>query len=62
MTADEEDKFIVAQANEPLDEDGSFVRRKVMARYRDEFHEIDRFKSAASWTFRRRWSFRLQQQ
>ncbi len=41
MTADQEDEFIVAQANEPLDEDGHFVRRKVMARYRDEFHEID---------------------
>ena len=41
MTADQEDEFIVAQANEPLDEDGRFMRRKVMARYRDEFHEID---------------------
>ena len=41
MTADQEDEFIVAQANEPLDENGHFVRRKVMARYRDEFHEID---------------------
>ena len=41
MTADQEDEFIVAQANEPLDEEGYFVRRKVMARYRDEFHEID---------------------
>ncbi len=41
MTADQEDEFIVAQANEPLDENGYFVRRKVMARYRDEFHEID---------------------
>ncbi len=41
MTADREDEFIVAQANEPLDENGHFVRRKVMARYRDEFHEID---------------------
>ena len=44
MTADEEDEFIVAQANEPLDEEGRFVRRKVMARYRDEFHEIDNAK------------------
>ena len=44
MTADEEDEFIVAQANEPLNEDGSFARRKVMARYRDEFHEIDNSK------------------
>ncbi len=44
MTADQEDEFIVAQANEPLDEDGRFMRRKVMARYRDEFHEIDNSK------------------
>ena len=44
MTADQEDEFIVAQANEPLDEDGRFIRRKVMARYRDEFHEIDNSK------------------
>ena len=44
MTADEEDEFIVAQAYEPLDEEGRFVRRKVMARYRDEFHEIDNSK------------------
>ena len=42
MTADQEDEFIVAQANEPLDENGYFVNRKVMARYRDEFHEIDK--------------------
>ena len=44
MTADQEDEFIVAQANEPLDEDGRFMRRKVMARYRDEFREIDNSK------------------
>ncbi|MDD6276198.1 MAG: DNA-directed RNA polymerase subunit beta [Clostridia bacterium] len=41
MTADKEDDFIVAQANEPLDENNCFVHKKVMARYRDEFHEID---------------------
>ena len=44
MTADQEDEFIVAQANEPLDENGYFVNRKVMARYQDEFHEIDKSK------------------
>ena len=44
MTADQEDEFIVAQANEPLDENGYFTNRKVMARYRDEFHEIDKSK------------------
>ena len=42
MPADVEDEFIVAQANEPLDEEGRFARPKVNARYRDEFLEIDR--------------------
>ncbi len=41
MTADTEDDFIVAQANEPLDENNRFVRPKITARYRDEFIEID---------------------
>ena len=44
MTADQEDDFIVAQANEPLDENNCFKKKKVMARYRDEFHEIDNAK------------------
>ncbi len=42
MPADVEDDFIVAQANEPLDEDGHFVRERVNARHRSEFLEIDR--------------------
>ncbi|MCQ2478333.1 MAG: DNA-directed RNA polymerase subunit beta, partial [Clostridia bacterium] len=41
MTADEEDDYIVAQANEPLDEKGYFVRKKVNARYRDGFQEVE---------------------
>ncbi|MCQ2451065.1 MAG: DNA-directed RNA polymerase subunit beta, partial [Clostridia bacterium] len=41
MTADEEDNFVVAQANEPLDEKGFFVRSKVNARYRDGFQEVE---------------------
>ncbi len=41
MTADVEDEYIVAQANEPLDEQGRFARKKVNARHRDEFLEID---------------------
>ena len=41
MTADTEDEFIVAQANEPLDENNRFVKPKITARYRDEFLEID---------------------
>ncbi|MBR5922984.1 MAG: DNA-directed RNA polymerase subunit beta [Clostridia bacterium] len=39
MSADEEDEYVVAQANEPLDENGFFMRKKVNARYHDEFHE-----------------------
>ncbi|MBR2731807.1 MAG: DNA-directed RNA polymerase subunit beta [Clostridia bacterium] len=42
MTADTEDEYIVAQANEPLDENHRFVREKIAARHRDEFLEIDR--------------------
>ena len=41
MTADEEDDFVVAQANEPIDENGMFVNKKVNARFRDEFMEVD---------------------
>ena len=44
MTADTEDDFIVAQANEALDENNCFVRQKITARFRDEFIEIDRSK------------------
>ncbi|MBR5768702.1 MAG: DNA-directed RNA polymerase subunit beta [Clostridia bacterium] len=42
MTADVEDEYIVAQANEELDEQGRFVRPRVTARYRDEILEVDR--------------------
>ena len=41
MTADEEDEYIVAQANEPLDENGCFVNKKVNARYLDGFQEVE---------------------
>lgn len=42
MTADEEDDYIVAQANEPLDEKGRFANPKVNGRYRDQFVEVER--------------------
>ena len=42
MTADMEDDYIVAQANEPLDEDGRFLNQKVNGRFRDEFVEVER--------------------
>ncbi len=41
MPADTEDDYIVAQANEPLDENGRFVRNRVNARIRSEFVEIE---------------------
>ncbi len=40
MTADVEDNYYVAQANEPLDENGRFVHKRVVGRYRDEFVEL----------------------
>ncbi|NLC16782.1 MAG: DNA-directed RNA polymerase subunit beta [Clostridiales bacterium] len=44
LAADDEDNFIIAQANEPLDENQWFARPRVMARYMDEIAEIDRNK------------------
>ncbi|MDD6396485.1 MAG: DNA-directed RNA polymerase subunit beta [Firmicutes bacterium] len=41
MPADIEDEFIVAQANEPLNPDGTFVKPRATARYRGEFLEIE---------------------
>ncbi len=40
MTADVEDEYIVAQANEPLDEEGRFARPRVNVRYRDTVQEV----------------------
>ena len=42
LTADEEDKFRVAQANEPIDEDGYFVNKTVSGRYREETTSFQR--------------------
>ena len=44
MTADVEDNYVVAQANEPLDEEGRFARPRVNARCRDSILEIEREK------------------
>ncbi|MCQ2464347.1 MAG: DNA-directed RNA polymerase subunit beta [Oscillospiraceae bacterium] len=41
MTADVEDNYVVAQANEPLTEEGRFARTRVNARYRDKILECD---------------------
>ena len=44
VTADEEDKYIVAQANEPLDEENKFINKRVKIRHQDEIIEIEREK------------------
>ena len=41
MTADEEDNYHVAQANEPLDEEGHFIHKNVSGRYREETQEYE---------------------
>ncbi len=42
MTADEEDQFVVAQANEKLDENNRFINKRVIARDKAEIIEVDR--------------------
>ncbi len=42
LTADEEDNFIVAQANEPLDENGYFVNNNVTGRFREETSQFEK--------------------
>ncbi len=40
FTADEEDKYIIAQANEPLNDKGKFLNSKIKVRFRDELMEV----------------------
>ena len=42
LTADEEDNFVVAQANEPLDDDGHFIHKNISGRFREETSEFQR--------------------
>ena len=44
ITADEEDKYIVAQANEPLDEENKFINKRVKVRHQNEIVEIEKDK------------------
>ena len=44
LTADEEDKFVVAQANEALDENGYFVGNNISGRYREETSQFEKKK------------------
>ncbi|HAN09710.1 MAG TPA: DNA-directed RNA polymerase subunit beta [Clostridiales bacterium] len=46
FTADEEEKYVVVQANEPLNEDGTFKNEKVTGRYKkEEFIELSKYKA-----------------
>ncbi len=44
LTADEEDNYVVAQANEPLDENGYFVNNNVSGRFREETSQFEKKK------------------
>ena len=44
LAADEEDNYVVAQANEPLDSEGHFVNKKVSGRYKEETSEFSKAK------------------
>ena len=55
MTADEEDNYHVAQANEPLDAEGHFIHKNVAGRYREETQEYER--TAFDYMDHRRWYF-----
>jgi len=41
MTADEEDEHVIAQASEPMDEEGRFINKKIKVRYLDEIIEVE---------------------
>ena len=42
MPADEEDNYIIAQASEPLDEEGKFINKRIRVRHRAEITEVDK--------------------
>ena len=42
MSADVEDNYIIAQASEPVDENGAFINKRVRVRFRNEIIEVDR--------------------
>ena len=44
MSADVEDKYVIAQATEPLDEEGRFKNDRIRARYKEEILEVDKSK------------------
>ena len=44
LTAEDEDRYVVAQANEPLDEENGFLNKRVKVRHQDEIFEIEKEK------------------
>ena len=62
MTADVEDNYIVAQANEPLDENGRFMNKRVTCRHRDEFITCEPEKGGFHGCIAEDGCFRLQRQ
>ena len=44
MSADEEDKYIIAQASEPVDEEGKFINDRIRVRHREEITVADKDK------------------
>ena len=42
MPADIEDKYIIAQASEPVDEEGRFINKRIKVRYKEEITEVDK--------------------
>ncbi|HHV96420.1 MAG TPA: DNA-directed RNA polymerase subunit beta, partial [Clostridiaceae bacterium] len=42
LSADEEDQYVIAQANEPIDENGSFINEKVTVRYKNDIFQTER--------------------
>ena len=44
MSADVEDNYIIAQASEPMDENGEFINDRIRVRYRNEIIEVDKDK------------------
>ena len=44
MSADVEDNYIIAQASEPMDENGEFINDRIRVRYRNEIIEVDKYK------------------
>lgn len=44
MSADVEDNYVIAQANEPLDENNRFVNNKITVRYRTEILQVEKNK------------------